>query len=62
MSAPVFDLVARRRIRKLAEIVACDTHPQHQLAVDLADTAEALDPPAGWVESDPTPPHGMVRP
>jgi hypothetical protein len=61
MTPPV-SLTARRRLRKLAEIVGDDAHPQHQLAVDLADTALELDPPAGFVESDPTPPHGMVRP
>ena len=56
------ELQTRRRLRKLAEIIADDTHPQHQLAVDLAETALALDPPAGWVESDPCEPYGIARP
>lgn len=48
MSAPavVIDLTQARRRLKAAAILADPTHPQHQLIVDLVDTAIALDPPS----------------
>jgi len=49
----VADLQLARRRRKLIEILADREHPQHHLAVDLADTAIALDPPSGWQPEQP---------
>lgn len=53
MTAPsresaVVDLDRARDLRKLREILTDPTHPQHQLLVNLLETATALDPPPSW--------------
>lgn len=61
MTAPT-NLADRRRLRKAAAILADDTHPQYGIIANAVDTALELDPPDGWVESDPCDPHGIARP